>query len=76
VPEKLQGRVNSACRLIAFSLYPLGSALAGIISEYWGVQVLLTLFTAVAVLLACTLSLSRSIAPTWHEGSVREGLRE
>ncbi len=76
IPEKLQGRVNSSCRLIAFSLYPLGSALAGIISEYWGVQVLLTFFTAVAVLLACTLSLSRSIAPTWLEGSVREGLRE
>jgi predicted MFS family arabinose efflux permease len=75
VPEQLQGRVNSSCRLIAFSLYPLGSALAGIISEYWGVQVSLTFFTAVAVLLACTLSLSRSIAPTWHEGSVREGLQ-
>lgn len=76
VPEKLQGRVNSSCRLIAFSLYPLGSAVAGIIPEYWGVEALLTLFTAVAVLLAFTLSLSRSIAPTWHEGSIREGLRE
>ncbi|MEJ0004725.1 MAG: MFS transporter [Pararobbsia sp.] len=76
IPEKLQGRVNSSCRLIAFSLYPLGSALAGIISEYWGVQVLLTFFTAGGGLLACTLSLSRSIAPTWLEGSVREGLRE
>lgn len=73
VPEPLQGRVNSSCRLIAFSLYPLGSALAGVISEYWGVHVLLTFFTAVAVLLACTLSLSRSIAPIWHEGSVRKG---
>ena len=76
VPEALQGRVNSACRLIAFSLYPVGSALTGIISERWGVHVLLTLFTAVAVLLACALMLSRSIAPTWHEGSFREGLRE
>ncbi len=74
VPERLQGRVNSACRLIAFSLYPLGSALAGIVSEYWGVQVSLIIFTAVAVLLACILSLSRSLAPTWREGSVRESL--
>lgn len=64
VPEKLQGRVNSACRLIAFSLYPLGSALAEVVSERWGAQILLVLFTAVAVLLAGTLSLSRSIVPT------------
>ncbi|MGI4861393.1 MAG: MFS transporter [Janthinobacterium lividum] len=76
VPEQLQGRVNSSCRLIAFSLYPLGSALAGILSQYWGVQVALTLFTAVAVLLACTLSLSRSIAPAWREGAVQKGLRK
>ena len=76
VPEQLQGRVNSSCRLIAFSLYPLGSALAGVISEYWGVHVLLIFFTAFAVLLACALSLSRSIAPTWDEGCVREGLRQ
>jgi len=76
VPVRLQGRVNSSCRLIAFSLYPVGSALVGIISEYWGALASLTFFTAVAVLLACTLSLSRSIVPTWHEGSAREELRE
>jgi predicted MFS family arabinose efflux permease len=71
VPEHLQGRVNSSCRLIAFSLYPLGSALAGILSQYWGVMASLAFFTAVAVLLACVLSFSRYVAPTWTEGSVR-----
>ncbi|MGI4982221.1 MAG: MFS transporter [Janthinobacterium lividum] len=75
VPETLQGRVNSSCRLIAFSLYPLGSALVGIISEYWGVQASLTFFTVVAVLLAGTLSLGRSIAPVWRAGAVRKGSR-
>jgi predicted MFS family arabinose efflux permease len=73
VPERLQGRVNSACRLIAFSLYPLGSALVGVISQYWGVTASLCFFTAVAVVLACVLSFSRYIGPTWIEGSVRGG---
>jgi predicted MFS family arabinose efflux permease len=71
VPEQLQGRVNSACRLIAFSLYPLGSALAGIISQYWGAQASVMSFTAVAFLLACILSLSPLLVPTWREGYVQ-----
>ncbi|WP_370676797.1 MFS transporter [Pleomorphomonas sp. PLEO] len=71
VPERLQGRVNSACRLIAFSLYPLGSALAGVLSQYWGAQASVMSFTAVAVLLACILSLSPFLMPTWREGCVR-----
>ncbi len=76
VPEQLQGRVNSVCRLIAFSLYPLGSALAGILSQYGGIHVSLTFFTAVAVLLACILSFSRAIAPVWDEGAVRDDPRK
>lgn len=71
VPEHLQGRVNSACRLIAFSLYPPGSALAGIVSQYWGVMTSLSFFTAVAVVLAGVLSVSRHVSPAWTEGCVR-----
>ena len=70
VPERLQGRVNSACRLIAFSLYPLGSAMAGLLSEYLGSTAAIAFFVSAAVILAVVLSLSRSVVFAWREGLV------
>lgn len=64
IPEDLQGRVNSACRLLAFSLNPVGAALSGISLEYLGAVVTVVLFTAWIALLALWATCSRRVIAT------------
>ncbi|MBI3741956.1 MAG: MFS transporter [Chloroflexi bacterium] len=37
IPDQLQGRVNSAFRLLAFGFQPIGAALSGILIEQFGI---------------------------------------
>jgi MFS family permease len=52
IPDKLQGRVNSVFRLLAFGFQPFGSALTGLVIQVFGVV------AAILFLSACTLFLA------------------
>lgn len=49
IPDALQGRVNSAFRLLAFGFIPPGSALAGLLIEQLGVGPAVLVFSACMV---------------------------
>ncbi len=51
IPDRLQGRVNSAFRLIAWGSQPLGAALAGVLLEVVGIEYSVGVFAAVLVVL-------------------------
>jgi MFS family permease len=50
IPDRLQGRVNSTFRLIAFGFQPLGAALSGILLGWIGPQATLLFFLAFTAL--------------------------
>lgn len=52
IPEGLQGRVNSAFRLAANLLYPVGAGLCGLLVDHWGTTAAVALFSLVLVALA------------------------
>ncbi len=52
IPDRLQGRVNSTFRLLAFGFQPLGSVIAGVLLKYVGTTDTLLFFFAVMVFLA------------------------
>lgn len=52
IPDALQGRVNSAFRLIAFGFGPIGSSSSGFLIEKMGVGFTVSIFTCVFFLLA------------------------
>jgi predicted MFS family arabinose efflux permease len=52
IPDKLQGRVNSTFRLIAFGFQPLGAALSGILIAAIGPTSTLLAFFSVTVVFA------------------------
>lgn len=60
IPDRLQGRVNSSIRLIAWGSQPFGAAIGGVMLEQAGVEV------TVAILSAC-LFLAAIVAVTNHE---------
>lgn len=69
VPDALQGRVNSAFRLIAFSGQPVGLAISGLLMESIGPQraVLVMAIAPVVMALSATLSASiRNAHPVGH----------
>lgn len=51
IPDALQGRVNSAVRLLAFGFQPLGSFLAGVLLERIGAVPTVWVFSAIALTL-------------------------
>jgi MFS family permease len=51
IPDALQGRVNSAVRLVAFGFQPLGSTLAGFLLENIGSVPTVWVFSAIMLLL-------------------------
>lgn len=51
IPDGLQGRVNSAYRLAANLLYPVGAALCGVLIEHGGAGLAVAVFGVVAVAL-------------------------
>ncbi len=52
IPDELQGRVNSAVRMVGFGMIPLGSALAGILIQTMGAMHAVLVFAAVEIALA------------------------
>ena len=61
IPDALQGRVNSAYRLVAHFGAPFGAALGGLLIERWGVAPAVTFFVGVSVLLALAAGLHPAI---------------
>jgi predicted MFS family arabinose efflux permease len=55
IPDRLQGRVNSVFRLLAFGFMPVGAALSGVIIEHFSaVAAVAALFAWMALLAAAT----------------------
>ncbi len=52
IPDRLQGRVNSAFRLLAFGFQPLGGAIAGLSLKAFGPQITILAFGVVFVIAA------------------------
>ena len=72
IPANLQGRVNSSCRLLAFSLNPLGAALSGMSLEYLGAVATVVLFTAWIALLALWAAVGGWLAGALNLGRLRD----
>jgi MFS family permease len=66
VPDALQGRVNSAYRVVIYSLIALGNVLTGYLLQSVGPFWTIALFAACLVLLALGATLN---APVWKAGS-------
>jgi MFS family permease len=52
IPRHLQGRVNSAYRMVGMGAMPLGALLGGVLAGAWGLRV--PFFTAAALLVVST----------------------
>ena len=61
IPDGLQGRVNSAYRLLAHCLQPVGAALCGVLIEAWGTGPALALFGVTLAGLALVAGVDRVI---------------
>ncbi|HUS16836.1 MAG TPA: MFS transporter [Chloroflexia bacterium] len=61
IPDALQGRVNSAFRLMAFAFIPAGSALSGVLIEQIGVGPSALFFGVLLALLALAVSFSSTV---------------
>jgi len=58
IPDRLQGRVNSTFRLIAFGFMPLGAAVCGAALELLGSTATVALFSALLIALAIATALN------------------
>ena len=66
IPDRLQGRVNSSFRLLAFGFMPLGAALSGVALERLGATATVALFSALLIGFAVATALNphvRNAAP-------------
>jgi MFS family permease len=61
VPDRLQGRVNSAARLVAFGTQPLGFVLAGVAADGFGTVAAIVGFGALMLALAIAATLTPSV---------------
>lgn len=61
IPDRLQGRVNSTFRLVAFGFQPLGSAIAGILLTQVGTTNTVYFFLGVLVLLSALTTLNAHV---------------
>lgn len=61
IPDKLQGRVNSTFRLLAFGFQPIGSALAGVLLEQIGIFPTLWVFAGALVVLTVLVTLNSHV---------------
>lgn len=61
IPDRLQGRVNSTFRLLAFGFQPLGSAIAGILLKAVGTTSTILFYLAVFVLLSVMTTLNSHV---------------
>jgi len=61
IPDELQGRVNSAFRLLAFGFNPLGAALSGALLEYAGTEATVIVFALWCLGLAVSATVNRHV---------------
>ena len=61
VPDRLQGRVNSAARLVAFGTQPLGFVLAGVAADTVGTVAAIAASSALMLALAIAATLTPSV---------------
>jgi hypothetical protein len=61
IPDELQGRVNSAFRLLAFGFIPLGAALSGWLLEYAGTGATVAVFAVCYFGLALSATFNRHV---------------
>ena len=61
IPDELQGRVNSAFRLISYSLRPVGIALTGVLMQSLGSMQTAIIFALILLVLAIIASLNTHI---------------
>jgi predicted MFS family arabinose efflux permease len=61
IPDRLQGRVNSVFRLLAFGFMPVGAALSGVLIERFGAVAAVTIFSGWLVLLAIATMFNRHV---------------
>jgi MFS family permease len=61
IPDELQGRVNSAFRLISYSLRLVGITLTGVLMQLMGIVPTAVVFAVILALLALVASLNTSI---------------
>jgi predicted MFS family arabinose efflux permease len=70
IPDKLQGRVNSAFRLLAFGFQPLGAALSGILIAAVGPTSTVLFFLSVQVLFAILTTINSYVRNARSQGQV------
>jgi len=70
IPDKLQGRVNSTFRLIAFGFQPLGAALSGILIALVGPTATLLAFLSVQVVFAFLTTINSYVRNARRQGDV------
>ena len=61
IPDRLQGRVNSSFRLVAYGFGPAGSALAGLLLGAYGGMITVLVFAAVQFLMAILVTLNPEV---------------
>jgi predicted MFS family arabinose efflux permease len=61
IPDRLQGRVNSTFRLLAFGFQPLGSFIAGVLLDWIGARNTLIAALAVLVVLSVAATLNSHV---------------
>jgi MFS family permease len=61
IPDALQGRVNSAVRMICYGFNPLGAAASGILIEALGVTTTVLILSGVMLVLAVSVVLNRHV---------------
>jgi len=69
IPDELQGRVNSAFRLLAFGGQPLGAALSGFLIAIHGAVFAVLVFWAWYLLLAVLTTLNGHVRRARQSGS-------
>jgi hypothetical protein len=71
IPDELQGRVNSAFRLISYSLRPVGIALTGVLMQSIGIIPTAIVFAMILLVLAIVASLNVHIRKALPLAQVR-----
>jgi predicted MFS family arabinose efflux permease len=72
IPDRLQGRVNSVFRLLAFGFMPVGAGLSGVLIERLGIVAAVVVFAVWLVLLAIMTTLNGHVR---NAPSVAEAVR-
>jgi MFS family permease len=73
IPDRLQGRVNSVFRLIAFGGQPIGAALIGFLLQGVGIEITIWFCSIVLILLAVAATFNKHVR---HARPISEAVQE